>query len=425
MYTLRPYQQEAADRAVSFFNDSKANYNAIEMLATAAGKSLIISEIASRLKGNTLVFCPSKEILQQNYSKYLSYGLHNAGIYSASAGRKEIMPVTFATIQSAINNKELFKNFHHIIVDEAHKVNAKAGEYKKFFDMVPAKVLGLTATPYRLTTQQGIEVCGEFKPNGTYNRIQFFMRGGFRPRPGVKVCSRANLKFLTRTIPRVFSKLIYYVQTSDLVSQGYLTKPSYFQLSPNGWDGNNLVVNSTGADYTDKSVYDEYQRTDMSGFLASVVNRLLAPKDGKKRHGILVFTRFIDEANKLKDVIDGCEVVTGNTPQDERDRIIDRFKNGEIKVLANANVLSTGFDYPDLDTVVMARPTRSLSLYSQIVGRLMRLRSDNKPKEAWFVDLCGNIDMFGKVEDLSLKDINGKGAWAIFDGDRQMTNVLF
>ena len=271
MYTLRPYQQEAADKAVSFFNDRKARYNALEMLATASGKSLIISEIASRLDGNTLVFCPQKEILQQNYEKYLSYGLNDAGIYSASFGRKDICHVTFATIKSAINHKELFSSFKNIIVDEAHQVCSSKGQYKDFFASLPCKVLGLTATPYRLTSQQGIMVGDEFKPNGTFNRIQYFTRGGFKPRPGVEPCTKANLKLLTRTIPRIFSKIIYYVQTSDLVNGGYLTKPRYFQMVPNGWNEAELKVNSTGFDYTDDSVKSQYDKVDFTACLASLV----------------------------------------------------------------------------------------------------------------------------------------------------------
>ena len=90
--------------------------------------------------------------------------------------------------------------------------------------------------------------------------------------------------------------------------------------------------------------------------------------------------------------------------------------------MANANVLTTGFDYPQLDTVVIARPTMSLALYYQMVGREIRPYKD---KQAWFVDLAGNINRFGKVEDLKLVDTNGKGKWAVFSNGRQLTNILF
>ena len=134
-----------------------------------------------------------------------------------------------------------------------------------------------------------------------------------------------------------------------------------------------------------------------------------------------MFTRFLKEAQKLADNIDCCEIVSGTTPQKERERILQDFKSGKIKVVANVGVLTTGFDFPALDTVLMARPTMSLAMYYQIVGREIR-PSENK--NAWFVDLCGNIDRFGKVEDLRLIDTNGKGLWAMFNGQKQLTNVF-
>ena len=91
-------------------------------------------------------------------------------------------------------------------------------------------------------------------------------------------------------------------------------------------------------------------------------------------------------------------------------------------MVANASVLTTGFDYPELDTVVMARPTMSLAMYYQIVGREIR---PHKDKQAWFIDLCGNINRFGKVEDLRLIDENGRGKWAVFSNGKQLTNVIF
>ena len=93
------------------------------------------------------------------------------------------------------------------------------------------------------------------------------------------------------------------------------------------------------------------------------------PKAGGKRKGILVFTRFLKEAERLTMSIPGCVIVSGDTPKKERERILEMFKTGEIPVVANVGVLTTGFDYPELDTVVMARPTMSLAMYYQIVGR--------------------------------------------------------
>ena len=90
------------------------------------------------------------------------------------------------------------------------------------------------------------------------------------------------------------------------------------------------------------------------------------PKAGGKRKGILVFTRFLKEAERLTMSIPGCAIVSGDTPKKEREHILEAFKAGEIPVVANVGVLTTGFDYPELDTVVMARPTMSLAMWYQI-----------------------------------------------------------
>ena len=95
-YVLRDYQQKASNAAVSFFANRAKKNNAIMVLPTGAGKSLVIADIASRLEGHTLVFQPSKEILEQNYLKLCSYGVLDCSIYSASFGRKEISRITFA-----------------------------------------------------------------------------------------------------------------------------------------------------------------------------------------------------------------------------------------------------------------------------------------------------------------------------------------
>jgi DNA repair protein RadD len=390
MYKLRDYQKAASDKAVAFFMDKKSDKNAIMVLPTGSGKSLVIADIASKLDGHTLVFQPSKEILEQNYKKLCSYDILDCSIYSASFNSKEINRITFATIGSVRSHPELFTHFKNIIVDEAHLVNPKEGMYKTFFETVKCKVLGLTATPYRLSSSR------EFG---------------------------SMLKFITRTRPRIFSDVIYQVQISTLLDQGFLSKLNYYDLRPTGWDSGNLRVNTTGADYTDKSVVKEYERIDFYSFLVSIVQRLMNPIEGGKRKGILVFTRFLKEAERLTYSIPGCAIVSGETPKATREVILKHFKSGEIPVVANVGVLTTGFDYPELDTIVIARPTMSLALYYQIVGRAIRPHKDKAC--GWIVDLAGNIKRFGKVEELKLVDPSGRGLWQVESKGKQLTNVYF
>lgn len=388
-FKLRDYQQKSSDAAVSFFNNTAKKTNAIMVLPTGSGKSLIIADIAARLDGHTLVFQPSKEILEQNFKKLCSYGILDCSIYSASFNSKEISRITFATIGSVKAHPELFAHFKNIIVDECHLVNPKEGMYKDFFEAVKCKVLGLTATPYRLSSSRDFG---------------------------------SMLKFITRTKPHVFSEVIYHVQVSTLLDMGYLAKLNYYPMNPSGWNELNLKVNTTGADYTDKSVQKEYERIDFYGYLVHIVQRLMNPKAGGKRKGILVFTRFVKEAERLTQYIPNCAYVTGETPKKERERILEEFKDGRVKVVANAGVLICGFDYPELDTVVLASPTMSLAQYYQKVGRVIRPHPNKEA--AWVIDLCGNIKRFGEVANLRLVD-SGNGKWAVFSNGRQLTNVRF
>lgn len=386
---LRDYQKAASDKAVAFFLNPKIKHNGLIVIPTGGGKSWVIADIANRLNDNVLIFCPSKEILVQNYEKMVKICPFDCAVYSASVGQKQIAKITFATIGSAINHKEQFRHFKYVLVDEAHLCNPKEGMYKEFFQTLNCKIIGLSATPYRLSSSRDFG---------------------------------SMLKFITRTRPCVFSEVIYQVQISTLLDMGYLSKLNYYPMNPLGWNELNLKVNTTGADYTDKSVVKEYERIDFYGFLVSIVQRLLNPKSGVKRKGILVFTRFLKEAERLTWSIPGTAIVSGETPKKERERILEAFKSGEIPVVANVGVLTTGFDYPELDTIVMARPTMSLALWYQIVGRAIRPHPNKKA--GWIVDLCGNIKRFGEVKDLRLVD-GGNGKWAVYSNNRQLTNVRF
>ena len=148
-YVLRPYQKQASDAAVAAFT-SKRESNGLLILPTGAGKSLVIADIAHRLDGPLLILQPSKEILEQNFAKLQSYGCWDCDVYSASVGRKNINRITFATIGSVMNHMDDFSHFRNVMIDECHGVNSKGGMYEEFLHAVPRKVVGLTATPYRL-----------------------------------------------------------------------------------------------------------------------------------------------------------------------------------------------------------------------------------------------------------------------------------
>ena len=286
-----------------------------------------------------------------------------------------------------------------LIVHNCHGVNPVEGQYATFIRKVKRKVLGLTATPYRLTTAQGIETKDKgFMPNGSYKSSDYFI-DDFHPKPGVVMKNACILKFLTRTRPRIFHDVLYEVSIQTLLQRGYLAKLRYFDMTT--IDTRRVKRNSTGRDYDEQSLSEEFSRCGLGNQLSDIVKRLLHPKNGVPRKGILVFTQFITESEQLARNVEGVAVVTGATKKKDRERILEDFKNGRIKVLANVSVLTTGFDYPELDTVVMARPTMSLAMWYQIVGRAIR---PYEGKDGWVVDLGENIRRFGKVDDLTLRE---------------------
>ena len=393
-YTLREYQKRASDAAVSMFmRRGRMQRNGLLVLPTGSGKSLIISDIAARIDAPLLVFNPSKEILEQNVAKFQSYGIWDFGVYSASVRKKDINRVTFATIKSVYNHKEDFAHFRYVLIDECHQVNSLSGQYKDFLESEERVVIGLTATPYRLS--RGVS--------------------GF-----------PILKFLTRTRPRIFQCLLYYCQISDLLAQGYLARLTYYDLTnKTSFDISRVSTNSTGADFDERSMRMELERSGFRDELTNWVVRVLNPKRGAPRKGVLVFTQFVKESEHLVRQLNrmgiSSKVVSADTPKKEREAIIRDFKDGRIRVVANAATLTTGFDYPELDTVVMARATMSLSLWYQIVGRAIR---PCYGKNAWIVDLCGNIRRFGHVEDLRIEcEEPNTGKWMVMSRGKQLTNV--
>lgn len=381
IFTPRPYQHEAINTAVDFFHDERKAFNAFQILPTGSGKSLVIANTVRQLDGKTIVFQPSKEILKQNFEKFLSYG-GRAGIYSHSGGGKFVDNITYATIGSVAKKHHLFKDVKNVIIDECHLVNSEAGMYQSFIKSLDnAKVLGLTATPYRLTSD----------------------------------AEGAQLKFLNRTTPKIFSKVIYHIQNDVLFDAGHLSKLEYFSFDL--VDRERLETNAKGTDFSDASVRSYYSQIDMNGRTISYANRLLS-----KRKNLLVFCSLISDAKKVARGIPGSVVLTGDTPQELRDKILSQFKAGVIRCVINVGVLTTGFDFPGLETILICKSTMSLAWYYQVVGRVMRPH----PLKAsgWVVDLCGNINFFGRIETMKIR-ISKCGKYSIWNDGRQLTDTPF
>lgn len=357
-----------------------------------SGKSLIISKIAHEINRPTLVLQPSKEILEQNYAKAVSFGSEPT-IYSASCGIKELSAMTYATLKSIKKDVARLKDIgiDTLLIDECHSGYSpeEGSEFMEFMNGFPeAKVLGFTATPCRLRTYSSML-------EGNYSK----------------------LNMLTKDEHNFFKKIVHVTQIQELTSQGFWCPLKYERWS---FDESALMLNSTGAEYTNESIKESIVRNGLNN---SIYKRLLQLMNERK--AILVCMDSIESCNRISEFMNArmgaiTGVVTSLTTKKKREQIISDFKEGKLKVVFNYSTLATGFDFPELDCVMFGRPTFSYSTYYQILGRAVRIHPDKK--EALIVDCCDNMRRFGRIEDLTIEQFPSKG-WCMFAGDQLLSNI--
>ncbi|EPI8559009.1 DEAD/DEAH box helicase [Vibrio fluvialis] len=358
MYTLRPYQADSVKAVIHYFRQHSTP--AVIVLPTGAGKSLVIAELARLAKGRVLVLAHVKELVEQNHAKYEGYGLKGA-IFSAGLGRKETdQQVVFASVQSVVRNLDAFKNqFSLLVIDECHRVpDDKNSSYQKvithLLELNPGmKVLGLTATPYRL---------------GMGWIYQYHTRGLVRSEE-----------------PRFFRDCIFELPIRYLLDEGFLTPARLIDAPVLSYDFSQLKPANTGR-YKESEmdlVIEQSKRATPQ--IVQQIIQLAADKQG-----VMVFAATVRHAQEILGLLPQGEsdIVIGDTPSPERDAIIQRFKQRDLKFLVNVSVLTTGFDAPHVDLIAILRPTESVSLYQQIVGRGLRL-SPGKT-ECLVLDYAGN-----------------------------------
>ncbi len=373
MFVDRPYQTEAKQAGLN-------KENSILVLPTGSGKSLVCAGLVNQVDGGVLVLQPSLEILNSNIAKAHSYGM-NAKIYSASAGKKEISRITYATIGSIIKKLELFSHVKTLVIDECHLVNAKGGMYEKLIDTLPIdRLIGMTATPYRQATSSW----------GTAMRIQ------------------------TRTRPKIFKDISYVVNPRELVNQGYLLEPEYI---PHGTDQSMLKSNTTGAEYSEQSRRAYTQKNDLKRYIVKVI------MDFDKDH-ILVFAETVADSQEIVMMLNELGItaaeINAKTPKPDRRKKLERFESGDIRVMVNVGTLTTGYDFPALDGIVDGAPTMSAALHYQKIGRVVRPYPD---KTAVVHDVAGNVARLGNPINYTLRR-NATGLYELYSERGRVTTRI-
>ena len=357
-FTLRPYQSDAVDATLRHFRQS--DEPAVIVLPTGAGKSLVIAELARLARRKILVLAHVKELVEQNHAKYQSYGL-TGGIFAAGLQRKETQQqVTFASVQSVAANLDAFQDqYSLLIVDECHRISDdENSQYGKIIAQLQTsnpslKVLGLTATPYRM---------------GTGWIYRYHHRG-----------------YVRSPEDKTFTHCIYELPLSYMIKQGFLTKPKLVDACIAHYDFSSLIPSTTG----------EYPRKELNTLLGNyprvtqaIIEQVIELSESRK--AVMIFAATIEHAQEIYGYLPAAQsaLITGTTTLQERDQLIQRFKQQELKFLVNVSVLTTGFDAPHVDVIAILRPTASVSLYQQIVGRGLRLAEGKT--DCLVIDYAGN-----------------------------------
>jgi DNA repair protein RadD len=375
MINYRHYQSAAISAAMNA-------KNGVCVLPTGSGKSVICAGIVDASDGGVLVLQPSLEILESNLLKAALLGI-DAEVYSASAGKKTIGKVTYATIGSIIKKLELFSHVDSVIIDECHLVNAKGGMYEQLItSLAPKRLIGLTATPYRLSTNS----------------------------------FGASMKIITRTRPKLFDNILHVTNPSDLVAEGFLMEPEYIAIAQ---DESMLRPNTTGAEFTESSQIAFAKNNNIKSEIVSLVSRT-----GHNHY--LVFIDSVDESKMVVEMLIAAGIsaaeINALTPKNERRENLQCFQNGSIRVMVNVGTLTTGYDFPALDCIIDAGATMSAALHYQKIGRVVRHFSGKNPV---VYCMAGNVRRLGSpLKYTMLKTASGKGYEVYSENGRVTTRIM-
>lgn len=346
----RDYQLHAINAPFEYFSnppvrlpDESKEFNPLIVMPTGTGKSWVVGGICIEALGmyaptRILMLTDTKELVKQNYEKLKEmWSDAPVGIYCDGLDRKQLhYPLTFGTIASIINVAEQLGFIDLLLVDEAHKISPDdESMYRTLINVLKRtnpllKVIGLTATPFRM--KQGMLTNGT---NALFTDI---------------IVDMSNLECY-----------------NWFFEQGYLLPPI---PRPTKIEYDASKVRIKGGEYDQKSMQEEVDNKKKN---EAVVLELL--EHGVNRHCGMVFAGGVDHCKHLLEIFEyyvpgkATWVASRGMSGKTRDANIEAYKNGEYKWMINNGILTTGFDYPAIDIMGVARLILSPGLWGQMLGR--------------------------------------------------------
>lgn len=383
---LRWYQKQAVE-AIWDYLRTKDGAPCV-VLPTGSGKTPVIAELCRQVVawgGRAVVLAHVKELLQQTVDKLsLFVDPEIVGVYSAGLNERTTdKPITVAGIQSIYQKADQLGEVQLIVIDEAHLIPPSGcGRYRQFLESEKivsqkARLVGLTATPYRLGA-------GWITNDRVTPEQREYERGSY---------------------DRLLDAIVYEVPVHRLIADGTLSAVVSCNASKRpDFSGLHVVRGDFDESEIEKALTKK-------GVLESACAEIV--EETKERHKVIVFCNRRESARKCAKLLReyapdfDAEVVDGETAAGDRADLIRRFKSetgdetliGEtkpLKFICNVGVLTTGFDAPNIDAIALLRPTQSLTLYQQMVGR--GLRTCPTKKDCLVLDFGGNVERHGPID---------------------------
>ena len=309
---LREYQRRAVDAVKAELADRP-----ILVAPTGSGKTVMATALVEDLCLPTLWLAHRKELIDQAARRLSAHGL-DTGIVMSGYDNSPDAQVQVASVHTLVRREKPPAAI--VVIDECH--HATAQTYQRILDEYPgARIVGLTATPFRLDG---------------------------------------------RGLGDLFGKLVVAARTDELCAQGWLHRPKVWTSKAPDLRGVRVVAG-------DYSVSALAQRSNTAELNADIVETWRRRADGKRTVAFAVnvaHSQAIAEAFGRAGV--AAEHLDGTTPRVDRDAILRRLATGQTTVVSNCMVLTEGWDLPALECAIIARPTASLNLHLQMIGRVMR-----------------------------------------------------